>query len=123
MRKKDVFLPRCNLGVEDNHAKTLPKTLPGVVLEQWVRCGRPNCGCVSGTKHGPYFYRFWREHGRLRKTYVPRDSVETVRGQCRARQDEQRDERRSEREALEFLRGLRNYLREVEHHGQGDDAG
>jgi hypothetical protein len=50
-----------------------------------VRCGRPNCRCARGSLHGPYFYRFWREGGRLRKEYVPRPDVERVRAQCQAR--------------------------------------
>jgi hypothetical protein len=63
----------------------LPKTLPGVVCQQWVRCGRPACRCARGSLHGPYFYRFWREGGRLRKAYVRRPDVEQVRLWCRAR--------------------------------------
>jgi len=63
----------------------LPKTLPGVVCQQWVRCGRPGCRCARGSLHGPYFYRFWRDGGRLRKEYVRRSDVEQVRAQCQAR--------------------------------------
>ena len=111
------------MGDEKKGAKTLPKTLPGVVLEQWKRCGRKNCRCAVGPLHGPYYFRFWRQDGRLRKTYVPRDAVEAVRSQCKARQVEQKEERRTEREALEYLRDLRRYLREVEHHGRDDDPG
>ena len=44
--------------------ETLPKTLPGAVCAQWVRCCRPNCRCARGHLHGPYFYRFWREGAR-----------------------------------------------------------
>jgi hypothetical protein len=66
-------------------AETLPKTLPGAVCAQLVRCGHPNCRCARGSLHGPYFYRFWREGGRLRTEYVPRPDVERVRGRCRAR--------------------------------------
>ncbi len=64
--------------------ETLPKTLPGVVRPQWVRCGRESCRCGRGSPHGPYFYRFWREGGRLRKQYVRRSDVEEVRARCQA---------------------------------------
>jgi hypothetical protein len=101
----------------------LPKILAGVVLEQWKRCGRGNCRCASGALHGPYFYRFWRQDGHLRKAYVPREEVEAVRSRCRARQEEEREERRTEREAMEYLRGVRRFLREVERHERDDDAG
>ena len=65
----------------------LPKTLPGVVCQQWVRCGRPGCRCARGSPHGPYFYRFWRDGGRLRKEYVRRSDVAQVWAQCQARQE------------------------------------
>lgn len=33
---------------------------------EWVKCGK-KCG---GCPHGPYWYAYWREDGRLRKRYV-----------------------------------------------------
>jgi hypothetical protein len=68
-----------------NDSCPLPKTLPGAVCQQFVRCGRRNCRCAMGRLHGPYFYRFWREGGRLRKSYILRTDVERVRSQCQAR--------------------------------------
>jgi len=59
----------------------LPKTLAGAVCKQWVRCGRRGCRCARGQLHGPYFYRFWRQGGRLVKTYVPRREVDRVRAE------------------------------------------
>jgi hypothetical protein len=101
----------------------LPQTLSGVVLEQYKRCGRRNCRCSSGALHGPYFYRYWRQDGHLRKAYVPRNEVEAVRSQCRARQEEQREQRRFEREAMEYLRRVRTFLREVERNERDHDSG
>jgi hypothetical protein len=66
-------------------AEMLPKTLPGVVCEQWVRCGQPTCRCAHGQQHGPYFYRFWREDGKLKKEYVRAVDLEEVRARCEAR--------------------------------------
>lgn len=68
----------------------LPKTLPGVVCRQWVRCGKAACRCATGPGHGPYYYRFWREGGRLRKSYVPRVQVAEVEVRCAARRREHR---------------------------------
>ncbi|MCI0458552.1 MAG: hypothetical protein L0Z62_16435 [Gemmataceae bacterium] len=67
--------------------ETLPKTgpLPGVVCVQWRRCGRTTCRCARGELHGPYFCRFWREGGRLKKVYVRRADVDKVRSRCQAR--------------------------------------
>jgi hypothetical protein len=69
----------------------LPKMLPGVVCQQWVRCGRPNCRCACGQLHGPYFYHFVRENGRLRKRYVRLADAEGVRAACEARQRQRRE--------------------------------
>jgi hypothetical protein len=68
----------------------LPKTLPGVVRPQMVRCGKPGCTCERGALHGPYFYRFWREGGRLRKQYIARSDVPLVQEACERRQAERR---------------------------------
>jgi hypothetical protein len=74
----------------DVMANSLPKTLPGVVRPQMVRCGKQGCKCARGALHGPYFYRFWREAGRLRKQYVPPDDLPEVRAACEQRQLERR---------------------------------
>jgi hypothetical protein len=64
----------------------LPKMLVGVVCQQWVRCGRENCRCArDGPLHGPYAYRFWRQNGRLRKSYIPQRDVGRVKSECEAR--------------------------------------
>jgi hypothetical protein len=69
----------------------LPKTLPGVVCQQWVRCGRPNCRCARGQLHGPYFYHFFRHRGRLRKRYILPADLDGVRTACEARQLRRRE--------------------------------
>jgi hypothetical protein len=69
----------------------LPKTLPGTVCAQLVRCGRPGCRCARGSLHGPYFYRLWREGGRVRKEYVRPADLERVRAQCQARRQARRE--------------------------------
>ena len=91
-------------------AKTLPKTLSGVVCAQRVRCGRRQCRCARGQLHGPYHYRFWRQGGRLRKEYVRPDDLERVRAACDAR----RREWGAIRAAWGQWRQLNALLREVE---------
>jgi hypothetical protein len=95
---------------EPKTRKTLPKTLPGTVQVQWTRCGKPTCRCARGEPHGPYFYRFFREHGRLRKTYVPRPAVSDTMARCAARQEE----RRLLRLSFGNWREIARRLREVE---------
>ena len=42
---------------------------PGAVTyrQERVRCGRPTC---TKCPHGPYWYAYWREDGRLRSRYI-----------------------------------------------------
>jgi hypothetical protein len=37
---------------------------------QAVRCGKPGC---TRCPHGPYWYAYWREGGRVRTRYIGRD--------------------------------------------------
>jgi hypothetical protein len=77
--------------MQTNNAEMLPKTLPGTVCVQWVRCGRLTCRCATGRLHGPYHYRFWRDAGKLRKAYVRQSELEQIRARCEARRQFQRD--------------------------------
>jgi hypothetical protein len=71
--------------------KPIPDTLPGTVHAQWVRCGNPGCHCARGERHGPYWYRFWRDaEGRRRKAYVQEADLAAVRAACAAWQARQR---------------------------------
>jgi len=90
--------------------ETLPKMLPGAVCVQWVRCGKPNCRCTRGELHGPYWYRFWREDAKLRKTHVKSKDLAKVREACEAR----RRERRELRVAMQEFRDLLALLRRIE---------
>jgi len=59
----------------------IPKSglLCGSLIREVKQCGKPRCRCLTGQPHGPYWYRRWREGGRLRRQYVPRDQVGRVR--------------------------------------------
>ena len=40
------------------------------VRRQWVRCGKKGC---RSCPHGPYWYAYWREGGRLRSRYIGKE--------------------------------------------------
>jgi hypothetical protein len=61
--------------------------LPGTVVPQYTRCGKRTCRCYDGPKHGPYYYRIWREGKSVRKVYVSADDLERVRAQCRLHEE------------------------------------
>ena len=84
-------IPRKMMGDGRMLPKAIPDKLPGSVQPQYVRCGNPDCRCVRGELHGPYWYRFWRdETGRLRKEYVRLADLEKVRAACAAMRAEAR---------------------------------
>jgi hypothetical protein len=64
-----------------NSEDLIPKNglLCGNLIHEIKRCGKPRCRCLEGEPHGPYWYRRWREGGRLRRQYVPRTQLEQVR--------------------------------------------
>lgn len=47
--------------------------IQGAVCVQWRK---------SGESYRPYYYRFWRESGRLRKQYIRLADVEEIRSAC-----------------------------------------
>lgn len=95
---------------------TLPKT--GALCLQWVKCGKSACRCASGERHGPYWYLFWRQGGRLHKRYVRAAEVEAVRAARDAEREQLRRWRRVKRAAQQRYRELLPLLREIEHHGR-----
>ena len=95
--------------------ETLPKT-PAVCIH-WVRCGKTGCQCAQGELHGPYYYLFWRENGRLRKRYIRIDSVADVVTACAARRDQELWRRSLVEADQKAWRTLVTTLREVERRG------
>lgn len=53
----------------------------GSLVEQYVTCGKPTCRCARGDKHGPLSYLYWKEQGRSRSLYIPRDEVKAMQAQ------------------------------------------
>jgi hypothetical protein len=103
---KEMFRPSRSR-METEHAKLLLKTLPGVVLWQWARCGRAGCRCARGQLHGPYAYRFFRQGNRLRKVYVPKALVDQVAAACNARRAFRRQIKVSWQEWRDLLADIR----------------
>jgi hypothetical protein len=56
----------------------------GSLVQQRVVCGKPGCRCQRGQKHGPLYYLYWKEQGRSRSLYVPREKVAELRSQIQS---------------------------------------
>jgi hypothetical protein len=50
-----------------------------------TRCGKKSCRCARGELHGPYWYAYYRENGRVRCEYVGKSLPEHVSLENRAR--------------------------------------
>lgn len=37
---------------------------------QSIRCGKENCKCREGNLHGPYWYAYWTEKGKIKSQYI-----------------------------------------------------
>ena len=72
--------------------------LAGSLVEQYVNCGKPNCRCQQGQKHGPLYYLYWKQQGRSRSLYIPRERVQDVRRQVE-------NYRRFQQELSQLLQG------------------
>lgn len=59
--------------------QTQIQPLPGALVRDFKRCGRPTCKCASGALHGPYFVRVWHDGTRRRKAYVKAKDAQQVR--------------------------------------------
>jgi len=98
------------------NTKTLPKTRPltGALIPEFKRCGKKNCRCASGQRedlHGPYFYRFYRVGGRLRRQYVPRNEAAEVKIACDAAREKRARGRRAFREIMQTFSEMGRYIR------------
>jgi hypothetical protein len=119
--KKDVRIrAKEDRELEKKLEKTLPKIEPlrGTLCRQMKRCGRSNCKCAKGELHGPYYYLFWIEIGRLRKAYIRKADVDRVRNLCQAKRRNQQALEAS----FDLWRNLQSELREVESYVRDNQA-
>jgi hypothetical protein len=77
----------------------------GSLVKQYVVCGKSGCRCQRGEKHGPLHYLYWKEQGRSRSLYIPREKVAELHGQIQ-------NYRRLQKE---LARAVRHQLREWQH--------
>jgi len=90
----------------------------GSLAPLYVRCGRKDCRCAQGQKHGPYLYVSVFQGRRTKSVYVPRHLETEVRQWVRNAQAVQRDLLEITRLNAERLRRAR----ESEDPGRGGAA-
>jgi hypothetical protein len=52
--------------------EVVEKVTEGAIVfqKEWVRCGKHGCRCAEGKLHGPYWYSYQREGGKVKSRYV-----------------------------------------------------
>ena len=81
--------------------------LAGSLVRQYVICGKSGCRCQHGQKHGPLFYLYWKEQGRSRSLYVPREKVTEMRQQIQSYRRLQKElAKRGRQQLREWQRNL-----------------
>ena len=95
----------------------LPKIEHGIsnggLYQQSIRCGKANCKCANGQLHHGYWYLFTRIGGKLRKYYIPKDTVAELAEVVAEARAERAAYRQSLREANRGLAEMRLRLREI----------
>lgn len=51
----------------------------GILKKEHIRCGKSNCKCTKGGKHGPYWHLVWRDGEKSCRRYIKRKNLDIVR--------------------------------------------
>jgi hypothetical protein len=74
----EIAVPTARTATTPNVGALFPKKitpLPGSLHLEWRTCGKANCHCARGQRHGPYLVRRWWQAGKQRKTYIRKADV------------------------------------------------
>jgi hypothetical protein len=74
-----------------------------------IKCGKKGCRCTRGELHGPYWYAYYRENGRMRCEYMGKSLPEHVNLENRARKACKRSEAERKR-AAKMVLGVKETL-------------
>ena len=76
-------------------------------MAQYKRCGRDNCRCAKGFKHGPFFYHVWYVQGIRYKSYVKKADFDRINAGIEAFQAQRQQQQQSAAELTNMLREIR----------------
>ena len=64
---------KSNILIEKKKEKIskLKESQSGILVSEYVKCGKKSCKCnLESYKHGPYWYYYYWNRGKLRKKYI-----------------------------------------------------
>ena len=116
--EKPKRLPHARRKKKSEEISPKIESVRGSLMAQYKSCGRANCRCSKGSKHGPFFYHVWYVRGRRHKRYVrkadleqTKAGIEALRAQMQKRQEEVAEIKAILRENRETHRRLYAILR------------
>ena len=100
---------------EKKSAEISPKIQPirGSLMAQYKTCGRNNCRCAKGFKHGPFFYHVWYVQGIRYKSYVKKADFDRIQAGIEAFRTQKREQQIADAELRTMLREIRDASRNV----------
>lgn len=60
------------------------RQLPVWITSQYTYCKKGNCKCTRGEPHGPFYYMFFKQAGKVTHRYLPEKKLDTISGQSNA---------------------------------------
>ena len=96
-------------------AEISPKIQPirGSLMAQYKRCGRFNCRCARGFKHGPFFYHVWYVQGIRYKSYVKKGDFDRINAGIEAFRVQRHEQQQADTELRTMLREIREASQSV----------
>lgn len=78
MRERGLLIARRNRLREDL-LNVLDDVMVGSIVEAYRTCGKPDCRCHDGEKHGPYYLLTWSVEGRTKTRHIPKEELPRIR--------------------------------------------
>lgn len=50
--------------------------LTGALVQKYIKCGKPDCKCMHGYRHGPYPHIQYYKNGVLKTIYIKKKRIE-----------------------------------------------
>jgi hypothetical protein len=100
------------------HLLHLREQLPGSLFARYGTCGKENCACRTGAKHGPYFVLSTRSGGKGGFQYLEDAQADAARSLVERHREFQDGLRRLRKLNVELVSLLRRYQAAMARQGQ-----
>ena len=82
-------------------------------MAQYKSCGRCNCRCSKGFKHGPFFYHVLYVQGIRYKSYVKKAEFDRINSGIEAFRAQRREQQNADEELRTMLKEIKEASRNV----------